>query len=322
MYQPMYLLSSLPFFSALLALAVNAHTPWHRDDSTGHSTLTTSTNSDGTVLRAVISNPPINLYNFALIEDLYSFLLALTSTTFTSTPAPPKVVIFASADPEFFIAHLDLHTLSATSPYQNTTYSNALVGIYKQTVDLLHSLPTIFIGEINGRAFGAGSEITVQFDMSFAGPNARLGALEVPLGVTHANGGIQYLTRLIGPGRAAEYLLSSREVDASTAAAYGWVNRAYGSAEELSTEVYALGERIATFPAEALNGTKAGIRASAPCRAALDRDLATFARLSQREEAQEAILRFLKLSGNEQRRGFELGLMNDLVELWPKKDDQ
>ncbi|MCJ1243903.1 hypothetical protein MMC30_001100 [Trapelia coarctata] len=321
MFSPCHVLSFLLSFSALLPLAVTARPPWQRNASTGHRTLTTSTNPAGTVLRALISNPPINLYNFALIEDLASFLLALNTSASTATP-PPKVVIFASSDPTFFIAHIDLHTLSATSPYLNTTYSATLLGLYKQTVDLLHTLPIIFVGEINGRAFGAGNEIAVQLDMRFAGPNTRFGSIEVAIGVTHGNGGIQYLTRLIGPGRAAEYLLSARDVDAPTAAAYGWVNRAYASAEELREAVDALAERIATFPAEALNGTKAGIRESGPSKEALDSDLATFARLNGKEEAQGAVGRWLSLSEDERRGRFELGLMEDLVELWPGEDGE
>ena len=91
----------------------------------------------------------------------------------------------------------------------------------------------------------AGNESLVQCDMQFVGPRACFGALEVANGLLHGNGGAQYLTHFIGPGRALEYLLSVNGVGAKAAEQYGWVNRAYGSAAELRREVDALAERIA-----------------------------------------------------------------------------
>ncbi len=75
---------------------------------------------------------------------------------------------------------------------------------------------------------------------------------------------MQYLTKLIGLGRAAEYLLSAGDVDAEEADRIGWVNKAYSTEEELHDAVEALAHRIATFPAGALNATKVGIAANRP----------------------------------------------------------
>ncbi|MCJ1395215.1 hypothetical protein MMC18_008098 [Xylographa bjoerkii] len=180
----------LPFLAPLFTLttATSTHSTYT------YPTLTTtplpSTNS--TVLRALISNAPLNLYSGPLIADLFAFLSALNRRP------PPKAVIFASANPSFWIDHLDLRLLQ---PARGPPDSEALLGVYVQTVHLLRSLPTIFI------ATGAGNEIAVQMDTRLAGPNARMGSLEVALDLIHGNGGAQFLTQLIGPGGAAEYLL-------------------------------------------------------------------------------------------------------------------
>jgi enoyl-CoA hydratase/carnithine racemase len=144
--------------------------------------------------------------------------------------------------------------------------------------------------------------------MRFAGPRARLGALEVANGLLHGNGGAQYLTHLIGPGRALEYLLTVNDVDAKTAEQYGWVNRAYGSAAELAREVDAIAARIALWPAAALNATKASVRENDPAQAGLDRDLARFEGLIGTKDTQDAIARFLTLSGGQTQGWFELGV--------------
>ncbi|MCJ1384911.1 hypothetical protein MMC17_008029 [Xylographa soralifera] len=303
----LHLQSLFPFLALLSSLTTSALTPPTYTYPTLTTTPLPSTNS--TVLRALISNPPINLYSRSLITDLFAFLTALNST-----PTPPKAVIFASANPSFWIDHIDLHLLQP--PPLGPPDSQALLSTYHQTVQLLRSLPTIFIAEINGLATGAGNEIAVQMDMRFAGPNARMGSLEVALDLIHGNGGAQFLTQLIGPGRAAEYLLTGDTVDAQTAAAYGWVNRAYGSGAELTSEVNKLATRMATWPAGGLNGTKAAVRAGGPSAANLEADLATFGALLGQAEAQRAIAQFLVLSKNQTLGPFELGLNADLTELY------
>ena len=140
-----------------------------------------------------------------------------------------------------------------------------LLGLYTESVQLLASLPIIFIGEVSGRTFGVGDELLVQFDMRFAGPRT-LSTLKVGLSPTQRTGGVEYLylTKLIGCGRASVYLLSGGDVGAKTAAAKGWVNWAYDSVAELCVAVDRLAQHIATFPRDALNVTKAGINEDNP----------------------------------------------------------
>jgi len=289
---------------ALLQAVLTFATPipsYSRTNTTGFGTITTTTN--GSITRAIFNNPPINLCDERLIRDLYDFLTAIEDA-----PEPPKVVIFSSADDAFFMPQIDVHILSTSEPYKNATYSAELLGLDVKTVHLLRVLPTIFIGEVNGLATAAGNEFLVQCDMRFAGPRARLGALEVANGLLHGNGGAQYLTHLIGPGRALEYLLTVNDVDAKTAEQYGWVNRAYGSEAELKREVDAIAARIALWDIGAINATKASVRENDPQQAGLDRDLERFEALLGTKSTQDAIKRFLKLSQDQTRGWFELGL--------------
>ncbi|MCJ1246823.1 hypothetical protein MMC30_004032 [Trapelia coarctata] len=305
-------LSSLLFLLPLLTSTSTATTTpsYARNATTGYGTITTTLISPF-VVRAVISNPPINLYDYKMINDLYDFLLALQAD-----PTPPKVIIFSSTDPAIFIQHIDIHTLTPATPSFNATYSTHLVNLDVLIVRLLRSLPIIFIGEINGLSTGAGTEFAVQLDMRFAGPKARIGALEVGSGVIHGNGGALHLTQLIGPGRAAEYLLSVQDVDAAQAEQYGWVNRAYKSQKELTQEVDKLAKRIAVFNAGALNGTKASIRSTGPTEKQLADDLVTFNRLVVKAETQKVLARFLELSKNQTRSAFEVGLDQTMLDLY------
>lgn len=276
---------------------------------TGYGTITTTTT--GNFTRAVIYNPPIQLYDYKMMNDLNAFLLDLKNSL-----EPPKVIIFSSADSHFYMNHIDLHVFQPGTPVFNATYNEYLVGLDVSIVTLLRTLPTIFIGEINGFATGAGNEFAVQLDMRFAGPKTRLGAFEVGVGVIHANGGIQHLTKLIGPGRAAEFLLTASDVDVKLAETYGWVNRAFDSPEELKCEVEKIAARIGLFPAAALNGTKVGIRAGGPTAGSLQADLATVARLAEMAETQALFSMFIELSKNQTRGSFEIGLDATVAQLY------
>lgn len=210
------LLMFLPQASPISILEATAVGP-SLSSRSGYGTISLSSN--GSVTRATISNPPINLFDFKLATDMYNFLESLVPGNSSSTP---KVVIFDSADPNFFVAHYDLSTFLPPT----TAEKNATNNMYIVCVSMLRNISlTIFIGQVNGQAFGAGNELLVQMDMRFAGPNTRLGSLETALGLLYGNGGLQFLDRLINRGRAAEYLLSGNNIDGPTAASIGWVNR-------------------------------------------------------------------------------------------------
>jgi enoyl-CoA hydratase/carnithine racemase len=273
---------------------------------------TVSLDIKGAIARAAISNPPINILDNKLLSDLHALLTILSTTSHSI-----KVIIFSSTNPKFFVAHYDLHIISAESPLPSPLKSDQVSGLYVEVVRMLWKMPVISIGEINGQAFGAGNELLVQMDMRFAGPNTKLGSLEVGLGVFAGNGELQFMTKLIGRARTLEYFLSSGTVDAEEADRIGWVNKAFSSVEAMQEHVNKLAERIATFPTGALAATKGGVNEQAPSEEALNNDLGRFQGLAADQGTQRAVTGFLKRSDDQKEGEWELGLNHNLVELWP-----
>lgn len=265
--------------------------------------------SAGPVTRAIFDNPPINLLDHKVFSE--AFL-----TSLKESPDPPKVVIFSSANPKFFFAHYDLHILSASSPLPPPLDAQEVARHFIESARMMSKMGVVFIAEIAGQSLGAGNEILLQMDMRFAAPGTKLGSLEVGLGMIHAGGGAQYLTKLIGRARAMEYLLSANTVDAETAERIGWVNRAFPSAEEMTIYVDKLARRIATFPAAALASTKDAVNEQAPSDEALDRDLGRISSLAQTSEAQNAVTKFLNFSNDQKPGDWEDGLNDNLFKLW------
>ncbi|WP_369334853.1 enoyl-CoA hydratase/isomerase family protein, partial [Vibrio cholerae] len=63
--------------------------------------------------------------------------------------------------------------------------------------------------------------------------HARFGQPEIGLGLVPGGGGSQYLPRLIGRGRAMEYLLTGKDILAEEAERYGWINKAFDSSDTM-----------------------------------------------------------------------------------------
>ena len=99
------------------------------------------------------------------------------------------------------------------------------------------------IAAISGWCLGGGLELALACDMRVASPTAQFGLTEARLGVIPAGGGTQRLTRLVGPGHAAELVLTGRRISATRAMDIGllnevaedWLEAALRLAQEVTT---------------------------------------------------------------------------------------
>ena len=216
------------------------------DASTQDSTLIVRTT--GNVTRMTFDHPPINLIDAFLLYDFLTFLTFLQPSDRT-TPLP-KVVIFDSANPDYFLGHLDITALQEPLTRTKTTLTQTYVTI----LNLYNSITlTVFIAEINGRAFGAGQEMSVQMDMRFAGLNARMGSFKNGVGVVAGAGAQLFLVALMNCGLTLKYLLAAKIFDGPTGKAFGLFNNYWDSAAKLTSQVDALAARIGLFPTSGLN---------------------------------------------------------------------
>jgi enoyl-CoA hydratase/carnithine racemase len=211
---------------------------------------TLRTELTGGVLTVTLDAPPINMIGPELVRDLVTLLDRLTRTT------EVRVVVFDSADPDFFISHVDLTKVAEYSAKAGGGPQDAFLGMVLRK---LSEVPVVTIAKLRGRARGAGSEFALACDMRFAArENALLGQPECGFGVAPGAGGVQHLARLLGRGRAMEMILGAQDADADLAERYGWINRALPDAE-LDEFVATLARRIASFPSAAIQTTKRAI---------------------------------------------------------------
>jgi enoyl-CoA hydratase/carnithine racemase len=184
------------------------------------------------------------------------------------------VVVFTSANPDFFLAHYD----TEGDPGKTLSMPPGPTGMHPW-LDLtarLSRAPVVSISSIHGRARGAGSEFILATDIRLAGDKAILGQFEVGTGVVPGGGTIARLPRLIGRGRALEVLLVADDIDAALAERYGYVNRVVPD-DELDQETDRMARRLAAFDKQAIAETKAFVDvASLPDDAELKPALTAF----------------------------------------------
>src|SRR6516165_8272928 len=209
---------------------------------------------ESAVLFADIAAPPMNLLGPAMVRDLVSLIQqAEADNDF-------KVLVFRSADPDYFISHVDVTRIKEYREEAAKLTGEASIALMFRH---LSASRLVTIAQIEGRVRAAGSEFVLACDMRFAARESAIFAQPEPaFGVIPGGGGIQHLARLMGRARALEVMLSAQDFDAELAESYGWINRAM-PASVLGDFVRSLAHRIAKFPAGSLAAVKDRVNAIA-----------------------------------------------------------
>ena len=209
---------------------------------------------EGAVVFAEIAAPPMNLLGPELVRDLVTLIQR------SEADDEVRVLVFSSADPDYFIPHVDLTRVAEYRREAAGLTGEASIAL------LFHYLSAsrlVTIAQIEGRVRAAGNEFVLACDMRFAARESAVFAqFEPAFGLLPGGGAAQHLTRLMGRGRALEVMLSARDYDAELAERYGWINRALPAAE-LGEFVRALAHRIAAFPAAGAAAVKDRVNAIA-----------------------------------------------------------
>jgi enoyl-CoA hydratase/carnithine racemase len=258
----------------------------------------------------VIDHPPINLFDVALMQEIDGFGREAEADDAI------RVIVFSSADPDFFIAHADVSLIQQLP--DNAPPRPTQLGFFHAMVDRFRTMPKVSIAKIEGRTRGGGSEFVLSLDMRFAAlGKAVLGQPEVALGILPGGSGTQRLPRLCGRGRALEIVLGCQDFPADLAERYGYVNRALPP-HELGPFVDQLAFRIASYPPQAIALAKGLVNSA---EVGVDEGLLdeahAFNQTLPTSEAKRRMAGFLAEGG--QTRAMETGDLGTLAEMLEKK---
>jgi enoyl-CoA hydratase/carnithine racemase len=251
--------------------------------------------------RVVFDYPPFNIADAIIFEHLQNLLARIDENSNL------RVVVFESANPDFYLAHFDLtgkigNILTAVGPSGLPILMDTFVRLTKSSV--------VSIAKIRGCVRGASSEFVLACDLRFASrENTRLGQPEVAVGVNPGGGGTERLPLLVGRGRALEIILGGNDFDGDIAERYGYINRALPDSE-LDAFVDTLARRIASFDRRPIAAAKNLVnQVSLPSADYLLDGLTSFLTALTWPETQRRIQALLK-------RGLQQD--SDFEKIWPE----
>jgi 2-(1,2-epoxy-1,2-dihydrophenyl)acetyl-CoA isomerase len=206
---------------------------------------------DGTVLIVVLDRPErLNALNTVL-------LTSLRAVAEIASEADVGAVVLTGAG-RGFCAGADLR--------ENADGASGGVDImrehYNPTVEALAGLRKPVIAAVNGPAAGAGLSLACLADIRLASATARFVPAFGAVGVVPDLGATYFIPRIVGYARAAEWLMTGKEVDAGVALGWRLVS-AVVAPDQLLDFAVARAHEVAQLPATAIGLTKALLQESA-----------------------------------------------------------
>lgn len=230
----------------------------------------------------------LNAISTALAEELSAVLHTVAADD------DIRAVVLAGAGDRAFCAGADLKERNALD--DDGFRSQRIV--FRAAFDDVRALPQPAVAAVHGFALGGGLELALSCDIVVADDTAVVGLPEVSLGLVPGGGGTQLALRRLGPGRAADVVLTGRRIAAADAHSLGLVDRLVpaGSARAAALDIAA---QIAANSPVATRAAKHAMRAgwSLDYQAAMDVEDTAWRTAAFSADRKEGIAAF-----NEKRR--------------------
>jgi len=192
-----------------------------------------------------LDNPPANSYDLDVMSEF-------GGAVDDAIDSGARAIVVRSASAKFFSAGADVKKFLAGDVPANME----MIGISQAAFRRMAESPAVFIAHIAGHALGGGLEIALACDVRLATAGTyKLGTPEVTLGLLPGNGGTQRLTRLLGPSRAMDLLLTGRTFTPAQAQEWGLVAAVYDPVDA-DDRVRAYAAALAHGPALAIAAIK------------------------------------------------------------------
>ncbi|NVK66121.1 MAG: enoyl-CoA hydratase/isomerase family protein [Flavobacteriales bacterium] len=132
---------------------------------------------------------------------------------------------------------------------------------YNPIIERIRNIEKPVIGAVNGVAAGAGANIALACDVTFAAESASFIQAFSKIGLVPDSGGTFFLPRIIGMQKALALMFTGEKVSAKDAEAMNMIYKAV-SDETFYEEVTAFAEKLAKMPTRGLGLTKKAVNQS------------------------------------------------------------
>lgn len=233
-----------------------------------------------------IDHPPVNALNRQTLQELGQAIDAI------GMEAAIKVVIITGGGSLAFVAGADIKEVSQiTAPQQAQDMAALGHAVFLK----IQRLSKPVIAAINGVCLGGGLELAMSCHLRVSGDRVRFGQPEVSIGIIPGWGGTQRLPRLIGKGKATEWILTGDIYAAQEAHRLGLVNlvvpqdQALKAAKDLARKIAGKG---GVAIAQALLAIEEGM--DLPLDQGLAKEAQAFVKVSESADSREGVRAFLE----------------------------
>jgi enoyl-CoA hydratase len=239
--------------------------------------------TDGDVGEIVLSNPPLNLFDAALMAELREAVDAAAA-------AAPRALL-VRAEGKVFTAGVDVHVFEGL----DIPAADALTASLLELTHKVEDMPFPTIAAVHGLCLTAGLELSLACDLLWATESARFGLVEKVVGITPLMGGTQRMAERAGTARAREFVFSGELFDSATLHGWGVINRVLAD-DAMLDDARTFAHTLAAGPTRAHAATKAVVRAQADygTRGADERTAAFTSHLFETHDSREAVQSFLQ----------------------------
>jgi enoyl-CoA hydratase/carnithine racemase len=233
----------------------------------------------------MIRRPPHNLLTEPLLRSVADQLESLDGRC--------RSAVIAS-EGRSFCAGADFRSELAPDPTEGSTFVATTAAFYAQALRVFDA-PVPTVAAVGGAAIGAGFGLALACDLRVLAERAWFQVNFVKLGIHPGFALSSTLPRLIGPGRAADLLLTARRVEAQEAERIGLAERVVTSGTEIESAI-AIAAEIAMGAPQAVAATRATLRDGMVemARSAMAHELDEQAALAGTPDAREGVLAMLE----------------------------
>jgi cyclohexa-1,5-dienecarbonyl-CoA hydratase len=197
------------------------------------------------VARIVLQNPPLNVIDIPMMEELAQALAEIEAN-------PEVSIVILSGSPNAFSVGVDVAAHTPDKVEQ-------MLAKFHSVIRALVSSKKVSIASVHGHCLGGGAELAMVCDLVHTSESATWGFPEIKLGC-YPPVAVTALATLVGQKHAADLILTGRSVSGKEAASIGLANRAVADGEVESAVQEAI-EHLSRLSSSSLAITKKAIYA-------------------------------------------------------------
>jgi len=230
-----------------------------------------------------IDHPPVNALNSATMAELSGAIDQVAAD-----PAVKAVIITGNG--MAFVAGADINEIAALG---DSASARALVREGQLVFSKLENLKKPVIAAINGVALGGGLELALACHIRIASDRAKLGLVEINLGIMPGFGGTARLPRVVGWAKATEMILTADTITAQEAYRIGLVNKVVPEGDVVK-QALGLAKKITGFGGKAIEAIMTSLNEGRELSLEqhLERESDLFAGLTETKDMREGVAAF------------------------------